>query len=39
VRFVALASLLRMKESAGRAKDQEDIRQLRLLLKDTDDDR
>ncbi|MGZ8203174.1 MAG: hypothetical protein ACXWUB_07985 [Burkholderiales bacterium] len=32
VRFVTLPTLLRMKESAGRAKDQEDIRQLRLLM-------
>jgi hypothetical protein len=39
VRFVSLETLLRMKEKAGRAKDQEDIRQLRLLLKDARDDR
>jgi hypothetical protein len=31
VRFVRLETLLRMKESAGRPKDLEDIRQLRLL--------
>lgn len=31
VRFVCLETLLRMKEAAGRAKDEEDIRQLRLL--------
>lgn len=30
-RFVCVATLLRMKESAGRPKDLEDIRQLRLL--------
>jgi hypothetical protein len=30
-RFVCLETLLRMKESAGRPKDQEDVRQLRLL--------
>lgn len=39
VRFVSLETLLRMKETAGRAKDQEDIRQLRLLLGNLDDDR
>lgn len=30
-RFVRIETLIRMKESAGRAKDLEDIRQLRLL--------
>jgi hypothetical protein len=30
-RFVSMETLLRMKETAGRAKDLEDIRQLRLL--------
>ena len=30
-RFVRIETLLRMKETAGRAKDLEDIRQLRLL--------
>ena len=34
VRFVRLASLIRMKETAGREKDLEDIRQLKLLHKD-----
>ena len=34
VRFVGLETLIRMKESAGRAKDIEDIRQLRLLKQD-----
>ena len=33
-RFVCLETLLRMKESAGRPKDLEDIRQLRLLAGD-----
>jgi hypothetical protein len=32
VRFLRLEALIRMKEAAGRAKDLEDIRQLRLLL-------
>jgi hypothetical protein len=30
-RFVGMAALIRMKEAAGRAKDLEDIRQLKLL--------
>ena len=30
-RFVRIETLLRMKETAGRAKDLEDIRQLKLL--------
>ena len=33
-RFVGLDTLIRMKETAGREKDLEDIRQLRLLQKD-----
>ncbi|MEO6514695.1 MAG: hypothetical protein ABIP18_03485 [Steroidobacteraceae bacterium] len=33
-RFVSLETLLRMKESAGRPKDLEDIRQLQLLTRD-----
>jgi predicted nucleotidyltransferase len=39
VRFVCLETLLQMKETAGRAKDQEDIRQLRLLSGNLNDDR
>jgi hypothetical protein len=35
-RFVCLETLLHMKESAGRPKDLEDIRQLRLLTGDHD---
>jgi hypothetical protein len=37
VRFVRLETLIEMKESAGRAKDLEDLRQLRLLLECEDD--
>jgi hypothetical protein len=33
-RFACLATLIRMKESAGRPKDLEDIRQLQLLAGD-----
>jgi hypothetical protein len=33
IRFVSLATLIRMKESVGRPKDLEDIRQLRLLTR------
>lgn len=36
-RFVRLDTLIRMKELAGRAKDIEDIRQLRLLKEHADD--
>lgn len=36
LRFVRLETLVRMKEAAGRAKDLEDIRQLRLLLENPD---
>jgi hypothetical protein len=36
-RFVCLETLIRMKEAAGRPKDQEDVRQLRLLLEDLND--
>jgi predicted nucleotidyltransferase len=35
--FVRIETLIRMKESAGREKDLEDIRQLRLLMEHTDD--
>jgi hypothetical protein len=35
-RFVCLETLLRMKESAGRPKDLEDIRQLKLLARSPD---
>lgn len=35
-RFVRLETLLRMKETAGREKDLEDIRQLNLLQEDAD---
>jgi hypothetical protein len=38
-RFVRLASLIRMKEVAGRAKDLEDVRQLKLLQKDAGDEK
>ena len=34
--FVCIETLLRMKEAAGRAKDLEDIRQLRLLQRSRD---
>jgi hypothetical protein len=34
-RFVSLETLIRMKEAAGREKDREDVRQLRLLQEDT----
>jgi hypothetical protein len=33
-RFVCLEALIRMKEATGRPKDQEDVRQLKLLLED-----
>lgn len=36
VRFLRLEALIRMKEAAGRAKDLEDVRQLRLLLENPD---
>lgn len=36
-RFVRIETLIRMKEAAGREKDWEDVRQLRLLLEDPDD--
>jgi hypothetical protein len=38
VRFVRIETLIRMKEAAGRAKDLEDIRQLRLLQESSDRD-
>lgn len=38
VRFVRIETLLRMKEAAGRAKDMEDIRQLRLLQRSRSDE-
>lgn len=37
-RFVRLETLLRMKEIAGRGKDLEDIRQLRLLQEEAGDE-
>lgn len=37
-RFVRLETLIRMKESAGREKDLEDVRQLRLLMEHVDND-
>ena len=37
-RFVSIETLIRMKEAAGRAKDLEDIRQLRLLQDNPDHD-
>ncbi len=33
-RFVCLKTLIRMKETTGREKDREDVRQLRMLLED-----
>ncbi len=36
-RFVRIETLIRMKEAAGREKDREDVRQLRLLLENPDD--
>lgn len=36
-RFVALETLITMKEAAGRTKDQDDVRQLRLLQDNLDD--
>jgi len=36
-RFVRLEALIRMKEAAGRDKDREDIRQLRLLQRERND--
>jgi hypothetical protein len=37
-RFVRLETLIRMKETAGRDKDREDIRQLKLLQQDAGDE-
>jgi hypothetical protein len=37
-RFVRVETLIRMKEAAGREKDLEDIRQLKLLREHADDD-
>jgi hypothetical protein len=37
VHFVRLETLIEMKKSAGRAKDLEDLRQLRLLRESFDD--
>jgi len=37
-RFVRLETLIQMKETAGREKDREDIRQLRLLQKASSDE-
>lgn len=39
IRFVHIETLIRMKEKAGREKDREDVRQLRLLMEEPDDDR
>jgi hypothetical protein len=36
-RFVRLEALIRMKESAGREKDLDDVRQLKLLMEHPDD--
>jgi hypothetical protein len=36
--FIRIETLIRMKESAGRPKDLEDLRQLRSLLEDQEDD-
>lgn len=38
-RFVCIETLIKMKEQAGREKDREDIRQLRLLMEHPDGDR
>lgn len=37
-RFVRMETLIRMKESAGRPKDLEDLRQLKLLMEHSEDD-
>ena len=34
LRFVRIETLIRMKETAGRDKDREDVRQLKKLLED-----
>jgi hypothetical protein len=34
VRFVALETLIRMKEEAGRPRDQDDVQHLRWILED-----
>jgi hypothetical protein len=36
-RFVRIETLIRMKEAAGREKDLEDVRQLRLLMENAND--
>jgi hypothetical protein len=36
-RFVRIETLIRMKEAAGREKDMEDVRQLKLLMEHADD--
>ena len=38
-RFVRIETLIRMKEAAGREKDLEDVRQLRLLMENAEDGR
>lgn len=38
VRFVCLETLIQMKEAAGRGKDQEDVKQLKLLLLENADE-
>jgi len=38
VRFVGIDALIRMKAAADREKDREDIRQLKMLQRDTDDE-
>jgi len=37
-RFIRLETLIKMKEAAGRAKDLEDVRQLKLLLEHPEDE-
>lgn len=37
-RFVRLQTLIQMKETAGREKDKEDVRQLKLLRQDSEDE-
>ena len=38
VRFVRVETLIKMKELADREKDREDIRQLKILMANPDDD-
>ncbi len=39
VRFVSIKTLIRMKELVGREKDREDIRQLKILTDNPDNER